>query len=88
MAKLEPLKLEMDVVPLLAAVALPGDTVLVGFDRSLSDEELEDLREGFQGFTEATGVHFAFVEHATSMVVMRPDVEVERTEAEVFDGEV
>lgn len=55
----------------VAAVAEPGDTILIGFDRTLEDEDLESLREGFEGFTEVTGVHVAYVEHATSMVVAR-----------------
>ena len=59
----------------LAALARPGDTVLIGFDRTLTDEEFEDLREGFEGFTATTGVHIAFVEHAVSMVVARPGEE-------------
>ena len=59
----------------IAAVARPGDTVLIGFDRTLTDEEFEDLREGFGGFTATTGVHIAFVEHAVSMVVARPGEE-------------
>ena len=57
----------------LAAVARPGDTVLIGFDRTLSDEELEELREGFQDFTQATGDHIGFVEHASAMTVARPE---------------
>lgn len=59
----------------IAALARPGDTILIGFDRSLSDAELDELREGFQDFTETTGVHIAFVEHAASMVVSRPDID-------------
>lgn len=63
--------LSIDITPEIAALARPGDTILIGFDRTLSDEELDDLREGFRGFTETTGVHIAFVEHATSMAVAR-----------------
>lgn len=62
-----------EVAVTLAAVAQPGDTILIGFDRSLSEEEFDDLREGFQGFTDTTGVHIAFVEQATSMVIARTD---------------
>ena len=72
MAESADLKIEVGtVVPMIAALARPGDTILIGFDRTLSDEELDDLREGFQDFTDTTGVHIAFVEHATSMVVAR-----------------
>lgn len=60
-------------IPMIAALARPGDTVLIGFDRTLTDEELDDLHEGFEGFTNQTGVHIGFVEHATSMVVCRSD---------------
>lgn len=64
-------RIKVDIMPYICAAARPGDTILIGFDRTLSDEELDDLREGFTGFTETTGVHIAFVEHATSMVVAR-----------------
>lgn len=64
----------------LAAIARPGDTILIGFDRTLSDEELDQLREDFEHFTETTGVHIGFVEHATSMVVMRPEDEADQPE--------
>lgn len=67
------LRINVDVSPQIAALARPGDTILIGFDRTLTDEELDDLREGFQDFTETTGVHIAFVEHTTSMVVARTD---------------
>jgi hypothetical protein len=67
------LKINVDVLPVIAAAAKPGDTILIGFDRTLSDEELDSLTEGFKGFTETTGVHIAFVEHATSMVVAEAD---------------
>ena len=61
----------------LAAIAQPGDTILIGFDRSLTDKELGELREGFEDFTETTGVHIGFVEHVTSMVVARPEGETD-----------
>lgn len=64
-------RLSIDITPEIAALARPGDTILIGFDRTLSDEELEALAEGFKGFTNTTGVHIAFVEHATSMAVAR-----------------
>lgn len=56
----------------VTAVARPGDTIMIGFNRTLDDEELEDLREAFQGFTDATGVHIGFVEQVAAMVVARP----------------
>lgn len=68
-------RFKVDIMPAVAAIARPGDTVLIGFDRTLSDQEYADLREGFEGFTATTGVHIGFVEHATSMVVARPEGE-------------
>lgn len=55
----------------ISAVAQPGDTVLIGFDRTLTDDELADLREQFEKFLDTTKVHLAFVEHVTSMVVVK-----------------
>ena len=66
-------RLKIDITPHIAAVARPGDTILIGFDRSLTDEELDQLREDFQDFTETTGVHIGFVERVTSMVVARAE---------------
>lgn len=62
-------ELKIDILPQIAAVARPGDTILIGFDRSMTDDELIELRESFKGFTEVTGVHVGYIEHATSMVV-------------------
>jgi hypothetical protein len=69
MAKME--TIHVDVKPHIAAVARPGDTVLIGFNRALSDNELDQLREDFEGFSETTGVHIVFVEQVSSMVVAK-----------------
>jgi len=69
MAKME--TIHVDVKPHIAAVARPGDTVLIGFNRALSDSELDQLREDFEGFSETTGVHIVFVEQVSSMVVAK-----------------
>lgn len=71
MASTGELRINVDATPAIAALAEPGDTILIGFDRSLSDEELDQLREDFTDFTEMTGVHIGFVEHVTSMVVAK-----------------
>lgn len=73
MADSTDLKLQIDITPQIAAVARSGDTIMLGFNRTMSDAELEQLREDFSGFTEATGVHIAFVEQVDSMVVARDD---------------
>ena len=54
-----------------AAVARPGDTIMMAFDRTLTDEELDELHQAFEDFTKTTGVHIAFVEHVTAMVVVK-----------------
>lgn len=57
----------------IAAVARPGDTILISFDRTLDDSELADLDEAFSGLSEQTGVHIGIVEGASSMAVVRPE---------------
>jgi hypothetical protein len=74
MADTTDLNFTSNMMPTVAAIARPGDTIMLGFDRSLTDFELNELAEDFSEFTEKTGVHIAFVEHVTSMVVARPDV--------------
>jgi hypothetical protein len=71
MAKVEPL--HIDIRPHIAAVARPGDTVLIGFNRELDDLELAGLAEDFSNFTDQTGVHIATLENVSSMVVIRPE---------------
>ena len=63
----------------LAAVARPGDTILIGFDYNLSDEDIEALDESFKPLIEQ-GIKVGFMDNVTSMVVVRPD-------AEASDGE-
>lgn len=59
----------------LAAVARPGDTVLVGLSIRMSDEEFIELRESFVNFTETTGVHIAIIENVSSLVVVAGSAE-------------
>ena len=54
-----------------AAVARPGDTIMMAFDRTLTDEDLDELHQAFEDFTKTTGVHIAFVDHVTAMVVVK-----------------
>ena len=61
----------------VAAVARPGDTVLIGLRDRMTDEEIGYMAEECKGFTETTGIHIALVEGATSMVVARPDTDDE-----------
>lgn len=72
-------RLHVDIRPHIAAVARPGDTVLIGFDHTLDEAELEAIYEAFEGFTNETGIHVAVVERASSMIVARPgDDELEK----------
>jgi len=65
------MEINVNLDPRWAAIAERGDTILIGFDRTLTDEELDTLREDFESFTEVTGVHIGFVEHVTSMAVAK-----------------
>lgn len=55
----------------LAAIARPGDTVIIGFSRALTDEEVEWMTESFNHLIEK-GIQVAFADHVSSMVVARP----------------
>ena len=59
------------------AVARPGDTVIVALSERMSDEELDDFREDFEGFLAATGVHLAIVENVSQMLIVRPGDDIE-----------
>lgn len=71
MAKMtEPL--HVDIHPQIAAVARPGDTVLIGFADQLTDEDIEALDESFRPLMDQ-GIKVGFMDQVTSMVVFRPD---------------
>lgn len=55
----------------IAAVARPGDTVLIGFSRDLTDEDIEVLGELFRPLI-GQGIKVGYVDQVTSMVVVRP----------------
>lgn len=56
----------------VAAVARPGDTVIVGFSEQLTAEEIEAAREHFEGLAEqGITVHFACP--VSEIVVVRGD---------------
>lgn len=68
--------LHIDVRPHIAAVARPGDTVLIGFAHQLTDEDIEALDESFRPLMDL-GLKIGFMDNVTSMVVFRPDEEAE-----------
>lgn len=55
----------------IAAVAKPGDTVLIGFAHSLTDEDIEALDESFRPLIDQ-GIKVGYMDQVTSMVVVRP----------------
>ena len=56
----------------IAAIARPGDTVLIGFTHELSDEEIEAIDENFRPLAEQ-GIKIGFLDQVTSMVVVRDE---------------
>lgn len=68
MAKME--TINIDIRPHIAAVATPGDTVLIGFAHELSDEEVEAMDEHFRPLLDQ-GIKVGFLDQVTSMVVVK-----------------
>lgn len=56
----------------MAAIARPGDTVLLAFNRELSDEDIDLLTESFQELKER-GIEVGFTDQVAEIVVARPD---------------
>lgn len=68
------MSVDVDARYYVAAVARPGDTVLIGFSHSLTDEEIDALDESFKPIIKQ-GIKIGFMDQVTSMVVVRPDGE-------------
>lgn len=58
----------------LAAFVRPGDTLIIGFARTLTDQEFMDMKENWKPLTDQ-GIKVAFAEGVTSMTVFRPEME-------------
>jgi hypothetical protein len=56
----------------MVAVAKPGDTVILAFGRSLTDEDIEHLEEAFKPLKEH-GIEVAFTDQVEAITVVRPD---------------
>lgn len=54
----------------IAAVARPGDTVLIGFAHNLTDEEIEAIDENFRPLIEQ-GIKIGYLDQVTSMAVVK-----------------
>lgn len=70
MAELNTQTVHIDVRPHIAAVARPGDTVLIGFAHELDDAEIAAIDENFRPLAEQ-GIKIGFLDQVTSMVVVR-----------------
>lgn len=53
-------------------VVKPGDTLIVGMNRMITDDEYTVLKERYQALVDA-GVHVFLIEGATTLAVFRPD---------------
>lgn len=56
----------------VAAIARPGDIVMLAFGRELTDEDIDILTEGFRPLKER-GIEVAFTDQVESITVLRPD---------------
>lgn len=52
-----------------AAVARPGDTVIIAFEGELSPEDIAQLEQGFEHLTRK-GIEVAFTDQVRSMIVV------------------
>lgn len=67
-----PEKIEIDIEAAVSVtVVRPGDTLLVGYDRLLSDDEYALLQERFQPLHDEHGVRTFVVENAQHLLVVR-----------------
>ncbi len=66
--------IHVDIRPHIVALARPGDTVLIGFAHSLTDDDIEAMDESFRPIIDA-GIKIGFLDQVTSMVVFRPEGE-------------
>lgn len=55
----------------IAAVAAPGDTLVVGFNRRVSDEEFDLMREQWGDVVGESGVRLVAFDGVVSLVVVR-----------------
>lgn len=63
----------MNIPESAAAVARPGDTLLITLRDRLSDDELDEMYASLQGFFAETGVHIALLEGVEMVTVVRPE---------------
>jgi hypothetical protein len=57
----------------VAAVAKPGDTILVGYDHRLDEEEFEEMTTRLRAVGDELGIRFGVIEGASSVIVVRKE---------------
>jgi hypothetical protein len=62
----------------LAAVASPGQTVVLRMLDQISEADMANLRMRMDGMTERTGVHFVAISKDVEVASVRPDERVGR----------
>lgn len=72
LGKLGPIKIDTTVKVEAAAVARPGDTLVVGIAQRMSDDDYTVLYEQFQPLINL-GIKVAIADGVTAMVVIRPE---------------
>lgn len=72
MAREAEMKINVDIQPMLVALARPGDTIVIAFDRILSDEEYDRFVEQWQPVVDQ-GIKVACADQVSSMLVVRGD---------------
>jgi len=75
----------VDVRPHIAAVAKPGDTVLIGFEGSLCEDDIDAIDASFRPFIDA-GIQIGFLDKVTGMVVLRPGIDPANRVRETLEG--
>jgi hypothetical protein len=60
-----------------AAIAKPGDTILIGYDHRLSDGEFTEMTDRLRSMGEELGVQFGVIEGASSVTVVRSEADSE-----------
>lgn len=61
----------------VAAIARPGDTILVGYDHRLSDEEFQEMTSRLRTIGDDLGIRFGVIEGASSVIVVRSEGDID-----------
>lgn len=64
-------RVKIDITPNIAAIVRPGDNLILGFNRSIAEEECAMLRDKLS--TLIPGIKIIVIDNVSSMVVHKPD---------------